>query len=46
MDARVHNPAFDVTPAALITAIISDRGVHRPPYDFAPSAQTVVAAVA
>ena len=25
----VYNPAFDVTPAALITAIISDRGVHR-----------------
>jgi methylthioribose-1-phosphate isomerase len=46
LDARVHNPAFDVTPAALITAIISDRGVHRPPYDFAPNAQTFVAAVA
>jgi methylthioribose-1-phosphate isomerase len=30
----VHNPAFDVTPAALITAIVSDVGVHRPPYDF------------
>jgi len=30
----VYNPAFDVTPADLITAIISDRGVHRPPYDF------------
>ncbi len=28
------NAAFDVTPAALVTAIISDRGVHRPPYDF------------
>ena len=35
--ASVHNPAFDVTPAALITAIVSDRGVHRPPYDFAPA---------
>ena len=32
--ARIHNPAFDVTPAELITAIISDRGVHRPPYRF------------
>ena len=42
--AAVHNPAFDVTPAELITAIISDRGVHRPPYDFAPS--TLVGAVA
>jgi methylthioribose-1-phosphate isomerase len=31
----VHNPAFDITPAALIAAIVSDRGIHRPPYDFA-----------
>jgi methylthioribose-1-phosphate isomerase len=30
----VANPAFDVTPAELITAIISDQGVHYPPYDF------------
>ena len=30
---RVYNPAFDVTPAALITAIVTERGVHRPPYD-------------
>ncbi len=30
----VHNPAFDVTPAALITAIVTDQGVHRPPYRF------------
>ena len=28
----VRHPAFDVTPAALITAIITDRGVLRPPY--------------
>jgi methylthioribose-1-phosphate isomerase len=28
----VRHPAFDVTPAALITAIITDRGVHRAPY--------------
>ena len=33
-DARIRNPAFDVTPAALVTAIVSDRGVHRPPYAF------------
>jgi methylthioribose-1-phosphate isomerase len=26
------NPAFDLTPAALITAIITEHGVHRPPY--------------
>jgi methylthioribose-1-phosphate isomerase len=32
--AAVYNPAFDVTPAKLITAIISDRGVHQPPYQF------------
>ncbi len=29
-----RNPAFDVTPAALITAIVTERGVFRPPYDF------------
>ena len=29
----VHNPAFDVTPNELITAIITDRGVARPPYE-------------
>jgi methylthioribose-1-phosphate isomerase len=26
------NPAFDVTPAALITAIVTETGVHRAPY--------------
>jgi methylthioribose-1-phosphate isomerase len=30
-----YNPAFDVTPAALVSAIVTDRGVHRPPYAFA-----------
>ena len=34
-DVAVYNPAFDVTPASLITAIITDRGIARPPYDFA-----------
>jgi methylthioribose-1-phosphate isomerase len=29
-----RNPAFDVTPAALITAIVTERGVFRPPYGF------------
>ena len=33
-DVEVFNPAFDVTPAELITAIVSDRGIHRPPYAF------------
>ncbi len=28
---RVANPAFDVTPAELITAIVTDRGAFRPP---------------
>jgi len=30
---EVRNPAFDVTPAAYITAIITERGVCRPPYE-------------
>jgi methylthioribose-1-phosphate isomerase len=30
----VFNPAFDVTPATLISAIITERGVFRPPYQF------------
>ena len=30
----VFNPAFDVTPARLIAAIITERGVIRPPYRF------------
>jgi methylthioribose-1-phosphate isomerase len=30
----VYNPAFDVTPAALIAAIITERGVFRGPYHF------------
>lgn len=34
-DAEVYNPAFDVTPGSLISAIITDTGVHRPPYHFA-----------
>ncbi|HEY3397901.1 MAG TPA: S-methyl-5-thioribose-1-phosphate isomerase [Armatimonadota bacterium] len=28
-----YNPAFDVTPAALVTAIITEKGVLRPPYE-------------
>ena len=30
---KVRNPAFDVTPAALITAIVTNAGVARAPYD-------------
>jgi methylthioribose-1-phosphate isomerase len=33
----VYNPAFDVTPSELITAIITDRGIVRPPYRFKAS---------
>jgi methylthioribose-1-phosphate isomerase len=36
-----RNPAFDVTPAPLITAIVTERGVHRAPY-----AETLSGAVA
>ncbi len=31
---RVYNPAFDVTPAELISGIITEQGVHYPPYRF------------
>jgi methylthioribose-1-phosphate isomerase len=30
---KVHNPAFDVTPNHFITAIITDKGVIRAPYE-------------
>jgi methylthioribose-1-phosphate isomerase len=30
-DCPVYNPAFDVTPAELITGIITERGILRPP---------------
>jgi methylthioribose-1-phosphate isomerase len=28
-----RNPAFDVTPAELITAVVTELGIHRPPYE-------------
>jgi methylthioribose-1-phosphate isomerase len=34
-NASIYNPAFDVTPAALITAIVTEDALHRPPYHFA-----------
>jgi methylthioribose-1-phosphate isomerase len=34
---EAYNPAFDVTPADLIDAIVTERGVHRAPYRFAGS---------
>jgi methylthioribose-1-phosphate isomerase len=30
---KVHNPAFDVTPARLVTGIVTERGIHRAPYE-------------
>jgi methylthioribose-1-phosphate isomerase len=30
----VRNPVFDVTPARLVTAIVTEEGVRRPPFDF------------
>jgi methylthioribose-1-phosphate isomerase len=30
-DTPVRNPAFDVTPAALVSALVTERGVARPP---------------
>ena len=32
-DVEVANPAFDVTPARYITAIVTERGVARPPFE-------------
>lgn len=34
VDASIHNPAFDVTPAELVTAIVTDTGIFRGPYRF------------
>ena len=31
--AKVRNPAFDVTPGQYVTAIITERGIARPPYE-------------
>jgi len=39
--SQAWNPAFDVTPAELIAAIVTERGVLRPPYE-----QAIAAAMA
>jgi methylthioribose-1-phosphate isomerase len=39
MGIEVANPAFDVTPARLIAAIITEAGVARPPYGTSLAAQ-------
>jgi methylthioribose-1-phosphate isomerase len=33
-DIKVYNPAFDVTDSELISAIITEKGILRAPYDF------------
>jgi methylthioribose-1-phosphate isomerase len=32
-DQQVWNPAFDVTPAHLVTAVVTEHGVARPPFE-------------
>jgi len=39
---KTLNPAFDVTPAALISGIIDERGLHLPPYNFRPTHNNLV----
>ena len=34
----VYAPAFDVTPASLIAGIVTESGIHRPPFDFKTAA--------
>lgn len=31
---KVYNPAFDITPASLISGIVTEKGIFRYPYDF------------
>ena len=38
-DAPVYNPAFDVTPSNLISAIITESGITRPPFAFGKIAE-------
>lgn len=33
-DTPVFNPAFDITPSEYITAIVTEKGICRPPYNF------------
>jgi methylthioribose-1-phosphate isomerase len=43
-DTRCRNPAFDVTPAALVTALVTERGILRAPSTGALAAHCGVAA--
>ena len=36
---EVYNPAFDVTPTELVTAVITERGVIYPPFSESPLLQ-------
>ena len=38
-----RNPAFDVTPASLVTAVVTEHGIHRPPYHVSLPRETAVA---
>lgn len=33
VDAAVWSPAFDVTPAEMVAGIVTEQGIHRPPYE-------------
>ncbi|MCX6118080.1 MAG: S-methyl-5-thioribose-1-phosphate isomerase [Proteobacteria bacterium] len=33
-ESKVWNPSFDVTPASLISYIVTEKGVHKPPFNF------------
>jgi methylthioribose-1-phosphate isomerase len=33
-EVRAYNPAFDVTPNELVSGIITEKGLHRPPFKF------------
>ena len=37
---KVYSPAFDVTPAHLITAIVTEKGIAHPPYEESLASQT------
>jgi methylthioribose-1-phosphate isomerase len=40
---NARNPAFDVTPAELISAIVTESGVHRAPFAVSLAEAAVVA---
>ncbi len=42
-DAKIYNPAFDVTPAELITGIITERGVFKS-YELGKQKETIIGA--